>query len=141
MFVSGFSRACTLVSILLFAPAAGAAIYRCDGAEGPVFRDWPCSAGQRPETVTPQIAQGASLRASERQWLKRRGAERRNRRDAKIAPARGREDKAQARRCWNKQQRLENVRARLRRGYKPSQGDRLRRLRRQYEDYLSRFCD
>lgn len=133
-----------LVAPLIFALLASAApadIYRCDGPEGPVFRDLPCRADQRPEHIVPQVAEGAGLRASERQWLKRRMAEGRRKGPAKVASTRRRDDKAQARRCLAKRQRLENVRARLRRGYKPPLGDRLRRLRRQYEDYLSRFCD
>ncbi len=141
MFATVSGRLAVLLMSTLLASAVPADIYRCDGPEGPVFRDSPCRVGQRPERITAQVAEDAGLRASERQWLKQRAVERRQKRPAKTTPARKRDDKAQARRCWNKQQRLENVRARLRRGYKPSQGDRLRRLRQQYEDYLSRFCD
>lgn len=141
MFVTASGRRVALLIFALWAPAASADIYRCDGPDGPLFRDSPCHGGQQPETVTVQVTEDAGLRPSERQWLKQRAAERRRKRPAKAPATRQRDDKAQARRCLSKRQRLENVRARLRRGYRPSQGDRLRRQRRQYEDYLSRFCD
>ena len=43
-------------------------------------------------------------------------------------------------RCWNKRQQLERVNARLRAGYKPDQGVKLRRRRSDYEAYLRRYC-
>jgi hypothetical protein len=46
----------------------------------------------------------------------------------------------QAYRCRHKRRALEAVRAKLRHGYKPASGERLRRSRRAHEDYLSTFC-
>ena len=42
--------------------------------------------------------------------------------------------------CWNKRKRLDAIQARLRRGYKPSQGEGLRRKRDNYAEYLEKFC-
>lgn len=130
-----------LLVIILSTPAAVAAIYRCDEDGRAVFRDHPCRTGQPPEVVVPQVAGDAGLRPSERAWLSRRAARRKAWRRSGRHDAGGGDGDAQARRCWNKQRRLQEVQARLRAGYKASQGNRLRRQRRQYEDYLARFCN
>ena len=123
---------------------SAAEIHRCTGPSGePAFSHRPCAAATTlsiPPPVRPaQPARG--LRASERAWLADR--ERRStpepRRTSGAASAEGREDR-QAYRCREKRRALEGVRAKLRRGYKPSQGERLRRRRRAYEDYLATFC-
>lgn len=130
---------CGLQACLL---PATAGIYRCDTPDGAVFQDRPCGAGTAVVLDDSNYSSGSGLRASERRWLKEQQA----RKSAKPKPKavsnrRSGERNAQARRCWKKQTRLEAVKARLRHGYKASQGDRLRRQRRNYEDYLSRFCD
>jgi hypothetical protein len=51
------------------------------------------------------------------------------------------QDPALADRCWKKQRQLDEVNRRLRAGYTPVQGERLRQRRRDYEAYLRRFCD
>jgi hypothetical protein len=43
--------------------------------------------------------------------------------------------------CWKKEQLLDEVSWKLRRGYKPAQGIKLRHKRQAYEDYIRRFCD
>lgn len=128
---------CVLYACLV---PAMAGVYRCDTPDGAAFQDRPCGGGTAVVVDDSGYSSGSGLRASERRWLK----EHRGRKPPKtkvVTSGRSGDRKAQARRCWNKQARLEAVRARLRRGYKASQGDRLRRQRRNYEDYLSRFCD
>ena len=124
---------------------SAAEIHRCTGPSGePAFSHRPCAAATTPSIPPPvrrpaQPARG--LRASERAWLADR--ERRStpnpRRTSAAVSAAGREDR-QAYRCREKHRALEGVRAKLRRGYKPSQREKLRRRRRAYEDYLATFC-
>ena len=125
-------------------PALAGTIYRCDGPEGPVFRDRPCERGvalDLDSAVSDSRPMGTGLRPGERDWLRAiRGREAQRSRTERRASGRA-AHAAQARRCWRKRQQLETVRARLRRGYRPVEGGRLRRRRRRYEDYLSRFCD
>ena len=131
-----------LICTLLLAGSAGAQVYRCTDSSGEVtFQDVPCSGGSlvmfQPVQAAPQ-----GIRASERRWLRQR--EQQARRKNRAAPQRGaseRQARQQQQRCWKKEQQLDKVRARLRRGYKPAQGEKLRRQRRSYEDYLSRYCD
>jgi hypothetical protein len=52
-------------------------------------------------------------------------------------------DMAAARRadqCWNKRRQLEEVNWKLRHGYRPVEGVKLRRRRQSYEDYIGRYC-
>lgn len=118
--------------------AASAAIYRCDG-DPPVFQDSPCgSTAISAAGSTP----GAGVRDAEQAWLQQRARQRLAGRAAKATgrAAGRRGDDRQEQQCWKKRQRLDQVRARLRRGYKPAQGDRLRRQRKAYQDYLFRYC-
>lgn len=55
--------------------------------------------------------------------------------DEAAAADRRREEK-----CWKKDRQLEQVNRQLRAGYTASEGQRLRRKRAEYEDYLKRFC-
>jgi hypothetical protein len=119
---------------------ASADIYRCDTARGPLFQDHACDRGSVVAVDDRPTSAGKGLRDSELRWLRQREV-RARRKTPRPAHKRRHSDKAQQRRCWNKKARLEKVRAHLRRGYKPTQGERLRRQRRQLEDYLSRFCD
>ncbi len=120
---------------------ASGAIHRCDTDQGTVFQDRPCGGGTAVIADEGAYVSGAGVRASEQRWLRERAASRT--RQAKRIPVSktSREDKAQARRCWQRRTRLDAVKARLRRGYKASQGEKLRRKRREHEDYLFRFCD
>jgi len=123
---------------------AAAQVYRCEG-DPPVYQDLPCDAGGR--ALAPTISSvGDGVRASERAWLKQRERVHRQQRKARTAAqARAakqqREGERQQQRCWKKRRQLEDVKARLRRGYKSASGDALRRKRQGYEDYLFRYCD
>lgn len=130
-------RMLILCGLCTLSTALAANIYRCEGLEGTTFQDRPCSAAA---TVVSDhgFRGGSGLRASERDWLLERS--RHKPRKSRVTKARVRDDKAQQRRCWTRRTRLEKVRAHLRRGYKPAQGERLRRQRKNDEDYLSRFC-
>ena len=121
---------------------ASAQFYRCVGASGEVsFQGVACLDGEeRRLSVRSAYSAGEGLRQSEVLWLKRRerlgqnGKKKRKPKTTAIAQSQ------QEKRCWKKQQQLNTVKAKLRRGYKPAQGDKLRRKRKSYEQYLFQFC-
>lgn len=133
-----------LAVIGAFSGAASAAeIYRCTGASGePEFSQRPCAAATL-VTISPSAAPPSKgLRATERAWLaarERRQKAQRRRPSSRSASTSGQRQK-QSYRCRDKRRALQGVRAKLRRGYRPGEGDRLRRRRRAYEDYLATFC-
>ena len=127
---------------------ASAEIYRCQGEDGePSFRQRPCGADA--VLVVPALPAAAGpaegIRPSERAWLKQR--EREQRQSARVkrprrasTAAREKAAHTQAYKCRSKRRALDEVRHRLRRGYKPARGEKLRRRRAAYEDYLATFC-
>jgi hypothetical protein len=133
-------RYLTVVFLCAFSSLVSAQVYRCTDNLGAVsFQDAPCDSAQ--QTVLRQVesqAPATGLRAGEKAWLKRlqkRPKPKRQKSTRSTSSA-----QRQDRRCWKKRRQLDEVRARLRRGYKPAQGDALRRKRRAYEDYLFRYC-
>lgn len=134
--------------LLLLVSTAESAIYRCDGDFGePSVRQWPCgddSAVASGQTATA-TGGGVGLRASEQAWLKQRerdsrGLRGKQGRSSSSPAAAERAARKQAYNCRKKRRSLDEVRARLRRGYKPASGEKLRRRRRAHEDYLATFC-
>ena len=121
-----------------------AEIHRCIGASGePSFSHRPGAAATilSMPTSVPEAQPAQGLRASERAWLE--GRERRaapQKRPRSRSATAGAPAKKQAYRCRNKYRALQDVKAKLRRGYRASQGDKLRRRRRAHEDYLATFC-
>jgi len=125
------------VCTLLSAVCDGAQIYRCDDPSGqPRFQQIPCEAGGEAVQLSPPAARWDPLRPGERQLLKGRARPADRRKAAKP-----RDSKAVERRCWDKRKRLEAVSAKLRRGYKPAQGERLRRQRDNLGEFVRRYCD
>lgn len=120
---------------------ASGAIHRCDTDQGTVFQDRPCDGSTAVIADDGAYVAGTGVRATERRWLRERAASKPRKRKSIPVSQTKRDDKAQVRRCWQRRTRLEAVKLRLRRGYKASQGDKLRRQRREHEDYLFRFCD
>lgn len=133
------TRYCLLIVGLSIGPASANDIHRCVGAAGePSFSHHRCDSAAV-AVSPPRSVAGEGLRASERDWLANRAAQR----GAASGPAKvvDRADRERAaHRCRQKRRALDKVRAKLRRGYKPAQGERLRRQRRAHEDYLSTFC-
>ena len=137
---------CFILSVaLIFGAPAAADIYRCSGESGEVlFSQLPCaSAGtiQIRESSAESPSAGG-LRDSERAWLREREQKRSvPRRQSGEAAARHAAAKVrQAYHCRRKRADLEAIGAKMRRGYKPAQGEKLRRRRRGFEDYLAAFC-
>jgi hypothetical protein len=117
-------------------------VYRCVGESGEVeFRQTTCLPSRREQEeltidnrpsgwVPPQPAAAPAPRGS------RGGKTSRSDRAAGEERARKLAD-----RCWKKRRQLDDVNWRLRRGYKPGAGVKLRRRRDDYEAYIDRFCD
>jgi len=134
-----------LSGVLIAGASAAAEIYRCSGDSGEVaFSQLPCAAASTiviRESPQPDPSAGG-LRASEQAWLRareqRRSVPRHQPRE--TAQKRAAAKVRQAYQCRRKQADLEAIGAKMRRGYKPAQGEKLRRRRRAYEDYLAAFC-
>lgn len=148
-FQGGIMRhGCVLLLFLVPGLSAGADIYRCSGEQGePAFSQRPCGSDSTPvlELRSPPGGPATGLRASEQAWLadRDRAAQARRDRGRNVGSDAGRRAQAVARQayqCRRKHHDLDTVKAQLRRGYKPAAGERLRRRRRAYEDYLSAFC-
>ncbi|WP_293652440.1 DUF4124 domain-containing protein [Thiolapillus sp.] len=131
--------------IISFLPISSQAaqVYRCVATDGSVsFQQQACEGeGTRMETGEAQ-AVWASLRSGEQSLYDQYRKRDRDRlkRKRQIARNRQKPRTADDRTCWKKREQLESVSARLRRGYKASQGNELRRRRDSYEDYLRTFC-
>ena len=133
--------------LMLWGPSGGAEVYRCQGAfGGPSYSQRPC--GEDTVVSTRQLPEPAGravgLRPAERAWLEQRrrsASQPRKKKRKPVSPAaKEKVVRAQAHRCRSKRRALDEVRARLRRGYKPASGEKLRRRRSAYEDYLATFC-
>lgn len=121
-------------------PVAGAAaqVYRCNEAgEVPSFQAHPCVGGEAVELGQP-AARWEPLRPAERRlWRESRKAERASR-SPRSADSSG---KASERTCWQRRRQLEALSAKLRRGYRAAQGERLRRRRDTLQGFIRRYCE
>lgn len=132
---------CVLVSLLVLQGTARSAVYRCELADGSlVFQQSACYSGDEALDMPPLNTLGDGLRKSEQRWLKKRTAKPRR----KFVQAPGTDSASEklrvAEKCLKKEQKLNQVQAKLRRGYKPAQGEKLRRRRDDYSEYLRAFC-
>jgi len=120
---------------------AAETVYRCISSDGGIeFTQQPCSIDTQEEvlTIEDQLVGWETPRAV----LKAKKKKQTSRKHKKIAASKAaRKSKAkQEKECWKKKQKIDNIQHRLRRGYKAGQGVDLRRKRREYEAYLSTFC-
>jgi hypothetical protein len=118
-------------------------VYRCTTPDGKIeFRQDACSAAADGQEVTIENRQTGwdpAKLETEQGWKdlttpKPKPRERKVDKQDSAAKARQKE------KCWEKRQHIEDIDWRLKRGYKPSTGNRLRHKRRLYEDYISQFC-
>jgi len=114
--------------------AVAAKMYRCDDGNGGIeFRQSVCTEGRQREVEVRDVKMGwdapiPEVRIKEKDKPKNRAR--------KASKSRAKTDQQ----CFKKQQQLESVNRKLRSGYKAGKGADLRHRRRQYEDYLSKFC-
>ncbi len=136
-------RIVLLVAALASGPlsATERAIYRCTDASGaPTFTDLPCESGQRVAITPPTIVDAPDLTPAERMQLEQIDRAM-PRRAAAAAPAlRYGPDRA-AERCADARLRLDEVRAKKRRGYKASQAATLDARERNARARVERACD
>jgi len=126
-----------LLLLLWQTTALAASVYHCPDPSGvPAFQATPCSDGGPIELGQP-AAYWSAPRPGEQKLLEQL-------KPSRVLPSTpagaGRRAEAEARTCFKKQKAIERISARLRRGYKASEGERLRRQRDEYEEYLQRFC-
>jgi len=117
---------------------AGTTVYSCEDAEGRIeFRQQPC---------TPDVVENAvSIEDRRTGWVPpveqpKAASSPRPAVGGRKASRQSAAGSRQADRCWEKRRKLADVNRELRRGYKPSRGDKLRHRRRTYEAYIDRFC-
>ncbi|MCB1800096.1 MAG: DUF4124 domain-containing protein [Gammaproteobacteria bacterium] len=142
MRISSMVLSGTASTLLIFSIAAQAgSIHRCVGEHGEVaYSHQPCGTpiDTRIAPVRGEV-EGAGLRPGEKALLRQLSRRAPDSRPARRA-ARRQDTAKKEYACRQKQRALDAVRATLRRGYKPGRGEKLRRRRRAYEDYLSTFC-
>lgn len=133
-----------MFALCLWVPgiALGSDIYRCQPPGGtPTFQQVPCSGDGALVELPEPAARWEPLRPGEQSLLDQHEARQQRRQRApkssRRQPARAASDRA----CWEKRRRLDAVAAKLRRGYKPAQGERLRRRRDNLGDFVNRYCD
>lgn len=125
-------------------PVWAEAIYRCATDVGWVFQHSRCAAGAGGRfELSPENRVGSPLRPSERRYVRERveAGARGSPNLGSIGPRGHSTRTASERTCLNKRQALERTRRRLRQGYPPAQGERLRRRRDDLDEYLRRFCE
>lgn len=128
---------CVLLIFWLTAPA-GTQLYRCTDAQGNVeLQQTTCASGQQDDIFIEDIRVGwvppkvkAEKRKSPKKSASRIGSTAQKKRDREK----------QQKSCWKSRQKLERIEWKLRRGYKASQGDKLRFQQDQHESYLRKFC-
>ncbi|WP_456449107.1 hypothetical protein [Thiolapillus sp.] len=132
-----------LLTVTLGGAASATEVYRCVQPDGSIaFQQQACSqGGQRIETGEAQ-AVWAPLRSGEKslyQHYRKRDQQRlahKHKARSRVSRQRQRDERV----CLAKRQKLDAVSAELRRGYKAGRGEKLRRRRDNYEEYLRRFC-
>ncbi len=134
-----------LTACLLVTGAAGArdtTVYRCTGENGSVeLSQFPCPAGMENDEITVTDREtgwvppspGSVTEEKRSAGSKRSGS---GQAQAQKAAA----DARRADKCWDKRRLLDEVNWKLRHGYRPVEGIKLRRKRQSYEDYLDRYC-
>lgn len=130
------------VTLLISTMASGPAVsgvFRCpDGPDGVIFQQTPCAQGVEVEldVRTTKWVASPQGQSSDRGPRSATAGSRDQAALARVARA----ERKQKQACWKARQRIERVEAELRRGYKPSRGERLRQQRREQSDYLREFC-
>ena len=117
--------------------ATGATLYRCTAEDGAIeFRQQACATGIEERLEVKDVKVGWRPPEIKTEKKKKPAAKK----TRKRLESRKKQQRKSDRACWNKRQQLERVEWRLKRGYKAGKGNELRFKRRQYEDYLDKFC-
>lgn len=116
---------------------AETSIYRCTAPDGSIeLRQYPCHGRDRSEQV--------ELKPDTKGWEAtpevKRPKPKTRRRKTRSPEQRARAERQQQAACEKKRKHLDEVRRKLRGGYKSGQGETLRRRRDEYDDYLRSYC-
>ena len=129
----------TLFILLTLSVRAFAGVYRCPDASGGItFQQRPCPQGQEVELdvqTTPWVASPKLKPAKGKQTTGRRSKS-----DAAALARAARAQRKQKQACWRARKQIEKIEWSLRKGYRPSRGERLKQRRREKEDYVRTFC-
>jgi len=131
----------TAVFLVVPFPASSARskVYRCVLDGGQIsYQQIACHGGAKPMAIKDKRSGWSPLRPGERALLDnyrtKEAARHRKPTAKKKKPTK------ETRSCWNKRKQLDAVSEKFRHGYKLTEGDKLRRKRDDYEDYLREFC-
>ena len=127
------------LAVLGTASAASTGVYRCMTPDGNIeFQQGPCGgvADQSELTLEDRPTGWVPPDPPKARTDSKTKAQKETSR-SRSTPKRAKPDE---RACWEKRQKLDDVEARLRHGYKAKQGMELKRKQESYEDYLHRFC-
>jgi hypothetical protein len=129
--------------------AAEPSVYRCTAADGSIeFRQFPCHG--RDDSLLLELDDRRSgwtppdpktVFTEEPKRAKRDASPRSSKDAAREAAKDAAVDRRWQEKCLKKQHQLDEVKRKLRAGYKASEGQRLRHKRAEYQEYLEKFCD
>lgn len=116
-------------------------VYQCTAPDGAIeFRQLPCADGSQERGLVIEDRKTGWVPSKPRIDAPSDAAGKSDSRNRKsTAGGKSAKDRREEQ-CWKKRQLLDEVEWTLKRGYKAGQGNKLRRKRRVYEDYISKFC-
>ena len=121
---------------------AETSVYRCTTPDGRIeFRQSSCQGDSEEKEVWIEDRKTGWEPARTKIERSSQGSRKSHRRKSGGARASRSARAKQEEKCWKKRQSLDEVNWKLRRGYKPATGVKLRRKRRQYEAYIHEFCN
>ncbi len=132
--VSRYGVLVTFLWLLELGCVQAVTLYECPGADGvPLFQQMQCaSAGGSELQVETHTSPWRVVKVPKNA----KAAKKRRRKPRRVSQKKQVSEVS----CWRAEKRKEKAGRKLRRGYKPSEGERLRHKRRDAEEYLRRFC-
>lgn len=131
--VTGLLAACCCISEIR------AEVYRCVGDNGHIsYQQIRCHQNSKPLAINHSRTGWTGLRGGEKALLseyQKRVAGHRQQSRSNTSQA-----DSETKACWSRETQLDEVKAKLRRGYNIKEGDRLHQQRSEHEDYLRQFC-
>ena len=140
-----FCLALVALASLILVPGANVfaqtQVYRCIAPDGGIeFSQSPCTDGAEEREVRIEDRKTgwdpSRLKVERIPKVQAKSSARKRKADKEDQAALTRREE----KCWKKRQQLEKVNWKLRRGYKPATGVKLRRQRQDYEAYIRQFC-
>ncbi len=137
-----FVASVTILLSLALCTTVEAAIYRCKGEAGEVeFRQMLCEeGGGEAVEVNVRATEWVDLNKHRVSRPASAGNRKKQKRQSKKPASVVLDDDRLSKECWRVKSQIERIEWQLRKGYKPVQGERLRRQRREKTAYLRKFC-